>query len=126
MAPKEVVLGFWTAMQSNDFVKASEWLTEDYQGQWPQSNELIVGRANFIAINSAYPADGVWTFKINSMVCEGDTVVTDVSVSDGVRFDRAITFHTVKEGLICCQREFWPESYPAPEWRKEWVKPLNG
>ncbi|UXI04616.1 nuclear transport factor 2 family protein [Photobacterium sp. TY1-4] len=122
MTPKEVVIAYWESMQSNDFAKASEWLAEDFECFWPQSSELIVGRENFAAINSYYPADGEWVFTINAAVAEHDTVVTDVSVTDGVRQDRVITFHTVKDGFIRKQAEFWPDDYPAPEWRKQWVK----
>lgn len=50
MEAKEVVLAFWQAMKSNDFAKASEWLSVDFEGFWPQSRELIVGRENFTAI----------------------------------------------------------------------------
>ncbi len=64
---------------------------EDFQGYWPQSSELTVDRDNFTAINSEYPANGVWKFELNSIVCEGDTVVTDVSVTDSVLNDRVIT-----------------------------------
>ena len=28
MTPKQVVLGFWDGMRSNDFAKASEWLPQ--------------------------------------------------------------------------------------------------
>ncbi|MEZ8018101.1 nuclear transport factor 2 family protein [Vibrio splendidus] len=122
MTPKQVVLGFWDAMRSNDFSKASEWLAEDFEGYWPQSSELTVGRDNFTAINAEYPANGVWEFTLNSIVCEGDTVVTDVSVTDSVLKDRVITFHTVDNGLIQKQTEFWPDSFEAPEWRSQWVK----
>ena len=62
MTSKDVVLGFWDAMRTNDFAKAAEWLAEDFQGYWPQSSELTVGRDNFTAINSEYPANGVWKF----------------------------------------------------------------
>jgi hypothetical protein len=109
-------------MKTNDFKKASEWLSEDFEGFWPQSSELIVGRNNFFAINSYYPANGKWLFEINSIVCENDTVVTDVSVTDGIQKARAITFHTIKDNLIKKQVEFWPDEYPAPEWRSNWVK----
>ena len=121
MSPKEVVIAFWEAMQSNDFNKASECLSEDFKGLWPQSSELIVGRKNFAAINSNYPSHGLWEFDIHSVVCEGDTVVTDVSLTDGVQTARAINFHTVENDLIRKQVEFWPEDYPAPEWRSQWV-----
>ncbi|EOU2461678.1 nuclear transport factor 2 family protein [Vibrio navarrensis] len=122
MEAKEVVLAFWQAMKSNNFAKASEWLSVDFEGFWPQSRELIVGRENFTAINSYYPANGAWRFDIHSVVGDGATVVTDVSITDGVQKARAITFHTVKNGLICKQKEFWPEPMPAPEWRAQWVK----
>ncbi len=73
------------------------------------------------ALNSAYPAEGLWRFTINSLVHEREQVVTDVSVTDGTRQDRALTFHTVRDGKICRQTEYWPDPFEAPEWRKQWV-----
>ena len=122
MKSKEVVIAFWEAMKSNDFSEASNWLAENFEGFWPQSSELIIGRENFAAINSCYPAHGKWLFDVNSIVCENDTVVTDVSITDGVQKARAITFHTVENGLICKQVEFWPDDFEAPDWRSKWVK----
>ena len=122
MKSKEVVIAFWEAMKSNDFSEASNWLAENFEGFWPQSSELIIGRENFAAINSCYPAHGKWLFDVNSIECENDTVVTDVSITDGVQKARAITFHTVENGLICKQVEFWPDDFEAPDWRSKWVK----
>jgi hypothetical protein len=93
-------------MQRNDFHKASNWLAVDFEGFWPQSAEHISGRSNFADINSFYPANGKWHFEINSIMCEGSKVVTDVSVTDGINKARAITFHTVKNGLIEKQVSF--------------------
>ncbi|NRF25673.1 nuclear transport factor 2 family protein [Vibrio coralliilyticus] len=124
MNAKEIVNAFWQAMQSNDFYKASEWLSEDFECVWPQSSEKIVGRDNFAALNTNYPSHGIWTFEIHSIVCEGEKVVTDVSITDGTQSARAITFHTVVNGLIAKQLEFWPDNYPAPEWRSQWVEAL--
>ncbi|MGC5428803.1 nuclear transport factor 2 family protein, partial [Aeromonas veronii bv. sobria] len=98
------------------------WLSLDFEGFWPQSGELILGRDNFVAINTFYPANGLWLFEIHSVVCEGSTVVTDVSVTDGVQKARAITFHTIENGLISKQTEFWPDEMPAKGWRAKWVK----
>lgn len=121
-AAKEVVLNFWAAMQSNDFFAAAQHLSEEYVGSWPQSNELIRGRENFAQINTAYPANGQWHFEINHVVCEGDEVVTDVSVTDGTMQARVISFSTVHDGLITKQVEFWPDPMPAAEWRRKWVE----
>jgi len=122
MTPKETVVSFWEAMQNNDFYKASTWLTNDFEGYWPQSHELITGRNDFGDVNSHYPANDKWLFEINSIVCEGQKVVTDVSITDGTQKARAITFHTVENGLIAKQIEFWPDDFEAPEWRSKWVK----
>ncbi len=122
MTPKEVVMAFWEAMRTNDFSRAGEWLGEDFECFWPQSSEVITGRKNFEAINKYYPSHGDWSFEINSIVCEGDQVVTDVSVTDGIQKARAITFHTVKNNRIIRQVEFWPDEYEAPAWRSKWVK----
>jgi hypothetical protein len=124
LSPKEIVLSYWEAMRSNDFKKASEWLSEEFECVWPQTSEVIIGRANFSELNAQYPSNGIWTFTLNSIVTENNQVVTDMTISDGVRKDRAITFHTVENGRISKQTEFWPEPYEAPKWRSQWVKKL--
>lgn len=122
MTEKDIVLNFWKVMASNDFYAAAELLSPDCEIVWPLTKEVIRGRTNFAQLNSAYPAEGEWTFTIERIVGEGEQVVTDVIVSDGVRSDRAITFHTVRDGLICKQVEYWPEDYPAADWRAKWVE----
>lgn len=124
---KQIVLAYWQAMRGNDFFAASNYLAENFRCEWPQSNEVIIGRENFAKLNSHYPANGTWTFQINSIIAEGSQVVTDVTISDGTRTDRAITFHTIdiEIGLIAKQVEYWPENYPAPEWRAQWVEQLS-
>ncbi|TXZ29378.1 nuclear transport factor 2 family protein, partial [Vibrio cholerae] len=32
------------------------------------------------------------------------------------------TFHTVENGLITKQKEFWPDEMPPQAWRAQWVK----
>ena len=81
---KEVVETFWQLMQTNDFEAASTSLAEDYELCWPQSSERILGRANFVAVNKHYPANGPWRFSIHRLLADGDEVVTDVGVTDGV------------------------------------------
>lgn len=117
-----VVRGFWRAMATNDFTAASLCLTEDFRLQWPQSDEMIEGRKNFAAVNTAYPANGPWTFDLRRIVGEGDQIVTEVGISDGVLRATALTFHTVRGDLIALQREFWPDPFDAPLWRAQWVR----
>ena len=125
VADRQVVEAFWSAMQTNDFYAAARLLHDDYVLEWPQSGERVRGRDNFAALNTAYPAEGTWQFRVNQIVTEGSQVVTDVSVTDGSRSDRAITFSTIRDGRIWRQVEFWPEAFDAPAWRAQWVEKIR-
>lgn len=122
MNNKQILENFWATMETNDFHAVAQLLHDEYTLEWPQSGERIRGRDNFAAMNTAYPAEGKWTFHINHIAADGDLVVTDVSVSDGKLRDRCITFSTIRDGRIWKQIEFWPESFNAPDWRTQWVE----
>jgi limonene-1,2-epoxide hydrolase len=119
------VRAYWARMQSNDFRFAAQLLADDYVLDWPQSNERIRGRDNFIAINETYPAHGKWQFRINRIVGDDVEAVSDVSITDGVQLGRAITFSTVRDGLITRQTEFWPEDYPGHANRRHLVEAIS-
>jgi ketosteroid isomerase-like protein len=122
---KQIIESFWAAMQTNDFAAAGELLHEDYLLEWPQSGERIRGRSNFVAVNTQYPAHGRWEFTVHRILADGDEVVSDVSVTDGVLQARAITFSTVRDGKIWRQTEFWPDPFEAPAWRAQWVEKIG-
>ena len=125
MNNKQILEDFWATMETNDFQAASRLLHDDFILDWPQSGERILGRENFVAININYPAEGKWHFEINHILAEEDVVVTDVSVTEGKIFGRAITFSTVRDGKIWKQVEFWPDPFEAPGWRAQWVQKLK-
>lgn len=119
---RRLVAQFWTAMQANDWAAAAALFADDYVLHWPQSGERILGSANFVAINRAYPAAGRWRFTVERLVVEGEQSFTDVVVSDGAVTARAITFATVRDGRIASQVEYWPDPFDAPAWRTAWVE----
>jgi ketosteroid isomerase-like protein len=121
---KQVVQAFWAAMQTNDFKRAGELLHDEYVLEWPQSGERIHGRANFVAVNENYPAHGRWEFTIHRLLAEGDEVVSDVGVTDGVVQARVVTFSTVRDGRILRQTEFWPDPFEPAAWRAQWVEKM--
>src|SRR5919109_1350396 len=123
---KQVIERFWAAMQTNDFKRAGELLHDDFILEWPQSRERIRGRTNFVAINENYPAHGRWVFTVHRILAEGDRVVSDVDVTDGVITGRVITFSTIRDGKILHQTEFWPDPFEAPDWRAGWVEKIQG
>lgn len=126
MDAHSVVFDFWLKMKTNKFRLAAELLAEEYVCYWPMSNEVIRGRENFIAINELYPAEGIWRFDVQDIIAEGERVVSDVVISDGKTNARVISFHTVVNGKIVQQKEFWPEQYQPPQWRRKYTDLYTG
>jgi hypothetical protein len=123
-SPSEVVHEFWRLMATNDFSSVCVVLAPDFTCGWPQSHELIRGGERFAQMNAEYPANGPWRFSINRIICGDGDAVSDVSITDGVQNARAISFFTIKQGLITRLVEFWPEPYPAPANRAHLTEPL--
>ena len=111
-----MVESFWAAMQANDWDLAAGHLAPDSPVDWPCSGERIVGRADFAAVQARYPTrTGRWEFDVHRLVAEGDTVVSEVTVTDGEQSARVIAFSEIAEGLIARQVEYWPVAYdPMP------------
>ena len=121
----EVVREFWRLMATNDFPSVAAVLAQDFVLEWPQTRERIRGSERFARMNQEYPAHGRWRFDINRLVGGDSEVVSDVTVSDGVRTDRAITFFSVAQGKVTRIVEFWPEtSSPAPD-RAHLAEPMD-
>ena len=120
----EIVREYWSRMETNDFAFAAEILSDEFILDWPQSNERIIGKKNFVAVNAEYPTQGIWEFTVNRIIGDDNTVVTDVSVTDGTIKARAITFSTVIDDKIVNQIEYWPADYSATENRKHLVESI--
>lgn len=121
-----VVREFWRRMASNDFDSVRAVLADDFVLEWPQSKERIRGGANFARMNAEYPSStGRWSFRIDRLVAAGDSVVTQVGITDGVQSAVALSFFTIAEGRIVRLVEWWPEPYDAPAHRRHLVEAME-
>lgn len=122
--PEAVVREFWRLMATNHFASVSSVLAEQFVVEWPQSEERIRGAASFARMNSEYPTEGRWQFQINRLVAQGNSVVTQVSVSDGRQSAEPISFFTVESGKITLLVEYWPEPFAPQANRSHLVEPM--
>jgi ketosteroid isomerase-like protein len=120
-----VVREFWRLMETNDFHAVTAVLDPDLVVEWPQSRERMRGAATFARMNSEYPTTGRWTFRIERLVCQGDEVVTAVSLTDGTQSATPISFFTVRDGRIVQMVEYWPEPFAPAENRRHLVERMD-
>jgi ketosteroid isomerase-like protein len=122
-ATRRIVAALWRAMDARAWDEVAALLADDVVCDWPVSGERIRGRDNVVAVNRAYPGD--WSIRIAQIVAEGNRAASEVEVTLDGRIDVAVSFYEVRGGKIARMVDYWPEPYPAPTWRAQWVEPLR-
>ncbi|MFD3699395.1 nuclear transport factor 2 family protein [Streptomyces sp. NPDC058646] len=127
MEPLKLVARLWERIEARDWDGVAGLIAEDAVIEWPVSGERIVGRANFIAVNSS--DDGYSderSVELLRIVADGDLVVTEVEMPQDHVLYRAVSLWTVRDGEVVAAREYWtsPGQDPAPRWRAGYVEPL--
>ncbi|MEU6210478.1 nuclear transport factor 2 family protein [Streptomyces sp. JL4002] len=126
MEPVEVVARLWERIGARDWDGVAGLVAEDAVIEWPVSGERIVGRANFIAVNSDDDYSDERPVEVLRVLTDGEHVVTEVEMSQDHVVYRAVSLWTVRDGEVVGAREYWtsPGQDPAPRWRAGFVEPL--
>ena len=141
MGNRRVVERFSEAMAANDFDTQDALIHDDYVGRWPQSGEVVRGRANRRAILENYPdwegrvgpstelivgTDDQFltgpSWNIIHLTGSGDelTVTGKVTYPNGEGWHFA-TLLTLREGKIWRQVDYFAPPFDAPAWRSPFV-----
>ncbi|PWK71976.1 ketosteroid isomerase-like protein [Streptomyces sp. CG 926] len=126
MEPLKVVAQLWERIEARDWNGVAELIAEDAVIEWPVSGERIVGRANFIAVNSDDGYADERSVELLRILADGNLVVTEVEIPQDHVVYRAVSLWTVRDGEVVGAREYWtsPGQDPAPRWRAGYVEPL--
>lgn len=126
MTSRDVVSGFWAAMQANEWERAAGYLAPECVIDWPCSGEQIVGRQNFAELQARYPTNtGHWSFQIHRLLADGGTAVSEVTVTDGEQSARVVAFSEVEGEQITHQVEYWPVAYEPRPGREDLTRPTE-
>lgn len=141
MGSREVVERYARAVSEADLDTQDELSHDDYVARWPQSGEVIRGRANRRAIVEQYPG-GVHprfdhvvghseefsvgpSWNIVQIAGSGDddeiTTIGTVTYPNGETW-HAVTLVTVREGKVWREVNYYAPPFEAPEWRRPYVE----
>ncbi len=124
VSSRELLTAFWAAMQANDWNGAASHLAPECVVDWPCSGERIIGRADFAAVQARYPTStGRWRFDVHRLVADRDTVVSEVTVTDGEQSARVVAFSEIEGEHIARQVEYWPTAYDPLPGREDLTRP---
>ena len=97
---------------------------EDAVMEWPQSGERIVGGDNRRGVYRAFPA--LPTITPRRMTGDDDLVVAEATLDygDGTEYQTVFIFE-LRDGKIAKETAYWAQSFPAPDWRAQWVERMG-
>jgi hypothetical protein len=111
------------AAASYDQVKTQEIYAEDAVLEFPQGGERIRGKANILAMRSAYPAG--LEFEIRRTIGRRDLWVNEYVIRyDGKPFN-VVGIMEFREGKVVRETIYFGEPWDPPTWRSQWVEPLT-
>jgi ketosteroid isomerase-like protein len=123
--PRAVVTELWRRIQARDWDGVGELLAEDFVLDFPDTQQRICGRTNYVEFNRNYPEG--WSIELLSVLADRDRVVSEVRVPHaelGEFF--AISLFEIQNGRIAGGREYWLQESPEEPtgWRAQWVEQM--
>jgi hypothetical protein len=98
-------------------------LAEDANRQWPQSGELIDGRARIAEVESHFVGLRLGVGRRHQC---GDVIVVEWSTDYGDgRVYRNVTVAELRDGEAIRVTDYWGEPFDPPPWRQDLAKPLS-
>jgi hypothetical protein len=99
----------------------------DYVARWPQSGELVRGRARIAEIERSYPGGPPRVGATRRLEGRDDlwTVEAVVTYPDGSPW-WWITILELRDGLVAQETEYFCEAFDAPAWRALHVERFDG
>ncbi|MGZ6265505.1 MAG: nuclear transport factor 2 family protein [Candidatus Limnocylindrales bacterium] len=117
---RRTVERFIAGLNAKDVEAFEDLFTDDSVIAYPQSGEIIRGRANRSAVYAATP--GLPTVTPYRTTSSGDIVVVEADLDYGSDQFQTVFIFQLRDGRIAFQTTYWSKPFPAAEWRSRWVE----
>jgi SnoaL-like domain len=107
----------------DEIVRASEIYADDAVLEWPQGGERVRGKANIIAVRSAYPARQ--EFEVHRTIGRQDLWVNEYTIRYDGRPISVVGIMEFRDGKVVRERIYFGEPWEPPGWRAQWVEPME-
>ena len=111
----------WAASAAGDQVAEHEIYHDDAVCAYPQSGEIIHGRANLQALRSHHPGKPSG-FAIRRITGEGDLWVTEYAIDYAGKSAYTVSIMEFRDGKVARETQYFADPFDAPAWRAQWVE----
>jgi len=121
----ELIEEHYERLLAGDEAAYSAIVHEDFVQEWPQSGERVRGKEACLNIARNYPG-GPPQLTLGRVTGEGDHWVVEATS----RYPDGTDYHVVavlelRDGKIARETDYFGPVYPAPDWRRQWVEPID-
>jgi len=111
----------WAAFVAGNLGREHEIYHDDAELEYPQSGEVIAGRANIEASRSAQPDRG--RIEAPRILGQGDLWVTDFILMKDGQQTNVVSIMEFRDGKVFHETQYFAEPFKAPAWRAKWAAP---
>ena len=117
---RRAIQRFVEEINTGNVAVMDELFADDAVIAYPQSGEVIHGKANLLSIYAVAP--GLPTISPYRTTASGDIVVTEaiLDYGGGDCYNTIFVFE-FRGPKIARHTSYWSKPFPAPEWRAPWV-----
>ena len=107
----------------DEIVRASEIYADEAVLEFPQGGERIRGKANIIAMRSAYPAR--LHFQMHRTIGRQDLWVNEYTIRYDEKPVNVVGIMEFRDGKVVRERIYFGEPWEPPAWRAQWTEPME-
>ena len=107
----------------DDIARASEIYADDAVLEWPQGGERVRGKANIVAVRSAYPTRQ--EFEVHRTIGCHDLWVNEYTIRYDDRPVSVVGIMEFEGGKVVRERIYFGEPWDPPSWRAQWVERME-
>jgi hypothetical protein len=122
-ASRELITRLIDGINRGDTSVMDEVFHDDAVMEWPASRERVVGAANRRAVYSHMPV--LPKVSNRHLFGTGNLWVAEATLTYGDKPFAAVLIFQLRDGKIAKETGYWAEPFEPPDWRAEWVEPLD-
>jgi hypothetical protein len=121
---RDALNGHWHASAAGDLNAEHEIYDDEAICDYPQSGERIHGRKNIQALRGHHPGKPAG-FDVRRMHGRGELWITEYTINYSHRVSYVVSIMEFCNGKVVHETQYFSESFEAPDWRRQWVGPMD-